>query len=442
MKILLLQSPLGLPYRHVYPHGICCLATSLKEKHEVKVIDPNVVPDRKLFIKNLVEVFKPDVIGISLRNIDTVRENVPWLFHIPFKEFVHELRNILPETPLIVGGPGFSIFPEELMEFCPEIDLGVYLEGEESFPELLESLNQPENIKGIFYRKNNNVLFSGDRLMPNMANLPAVDRSFVDIGHYTKLPYNIGVETKRGCALDCAYCSYPHLNGRKLRLRAPWRIVDEIEGLAYRYKLKTFSFIDSVFDVPRGHCVAICEEIIKRKVKIKWLGWFNGKDFDEELFSLALHAGCDFFSFSPDAYTPRTLKGLKKHLKHEDIRRIYNIFKRSKEPVKVTFNFFGNSPDIRLMDFLRTLVFCLKARVGLHHCLHRAGMDYIRIFPGTALHRIAIEKKALAPDANLLPDSLEHFKDLFYHEPNTKTIDFLFRLFSALKGKGYSVHGD
>ena len=157
--------------------------------------------------------------------------------------------------------------------------------------------------------------------------------------------------------------------------------------------------------MPRAHCAAICEEIIKRKVKVKWLAWFNGEDFDKELFSLALNAGCDFFSFSPDAYTPRTLRGLQKHLKHEDIDRIYRLFKQCKEPVKVTFNFFGNSPDIRLTDFLRTLAFCLKAKASLRHCLHRVGMDYIRILPNTALYKIALEKKVLMPDIDLLPDN-------------------------------------
>jgi anaerobic magnesium-protoporphyrin IX monomethyl ester cyclase len=442
MRVLLLQSPLGLPYRHVYPHGLCSLASSLKERYEVKVADPNVVPDPPAYIKSLVGSFKPDVMGISLRNIDTVRQNVPWLFYLPFKRFLNELRIISPGTPLIVGGPGFSIFPKALMEFCPEIDLGVYLEGEESLPELLENLNRPENVKGIFFRKNNEILFSGNRLPPDMTNMPAIDRSFIDVGPYTALPYDIGVETKRGCILDCAYCSYPYLNGRKLRLRTPARIVDEIEELAYKYKLKTFSFIDSVFDVPGAHCIAICEEMIKRKVKIKWLAWFNGEDFDGELFSLALRAGCNFFSFSPDAYTPRTLRGLQKHLKHEDIGRIYKIFRQHREPVKVTFNFFGNSPDIRLIDFLRTLAFCLRAKVFLRHCLHRAGMDYIRILPNTALHRIALEKRIITPGINLLPDNTETFQKLFYHEPDARTVDFLFRVFNGLQGKGYAVEGD
>jgi len=169
------------------------------------------------------------------------------------------------------------------------------------------------------------------------------------------------------------------------------------------------------------------------------LAWFNGEDFDKELFSLALNAGCDFFSFSPDAYTPRTLKGLQKHLKHEDIDRIYRLFKECEEPVKVAFNFFGNSPDIRLTDFLRTLAFCLKAKASLRRCLHRAGMDYIRILPNTALYRIALEKKVLTPDADLLPDSAAGYQEVFYHEPHTRTIDLLLRLFNGLQGKGYAV---
>jgi anaerobic magnesium-protoporphyrin IX monomethyl ester cyclase len=442
MRVLLLQSPLGRPYRHVYPYGLCCLASALREKHEIKIVDPNVVPDPTNHIRNLLAEFQPHVIGVSLRNIDTVRNNVPWLFHLPFKSLLGELKRLSPETPLIVGGAGFSLFPGELMRMCPEIDFGVYLEGEECFPELLDNLSQPEQVKGLFYRKHSDILFSGKRTLPEIAKLPMVNRDFVDPAPYTTFPYDVGVETKRGCALDCAYCSYPRLNGRRLRLRAPDKVVDEIEELVNRYKLRSFSFIDSVFDVPREHCTAICEQILKRGVKIGWLAWFNGRDFDEALFSLALRAGCSFFAFSPDAYTPRTLKGLHKHLRHEDIARIYKIFKSHRGPVKVSFNFFANSPEIRLLDFLRTLVFCLKARVMLRHRLHRAGMDYIRILPNTALYRIALEKQTLAPDTDLLPDNAEHFQRLFYHEPNSSSVDFLMGVFRSLQGKGYAREQD
>ena len=434
MRVLLIQAPLGRAYRNVFPYGLCCLASVLKPAHEVMIFDPNVVSDWKPEIKTRVERFRPEVIGVSLRNIDTVRENVPLLFHLAFRELLTWLKGIAPEIPLIAGGPGFSLFPEEIMERSPEIDFGVFLEGEESLPELLNSLDRSHLVPGIFYRSSGEIRFSGQRPAPDMASLPRVDRSLVDNRPYTALPYDIGVESKRGCGLCCAYCSYPHLNGQRVRLRPPGEVAEEIEDLVRRYQLTSFSFIDPVFDLPKEHCLAVCEEIIRRDLKVDWTAWFNGKEFDRELLLLAAR----LFFFSPDGYTDRALRGLHKHLGRKDIVRIYRLFRKYGQGLKLTLNFFGNSPDIRLLDFIRTLLFCARVKIFLSHGLQRVGMDYIRILPRTELHQIALRKGVLTAESDLLPDHPDGFKRLFYHEPGAPWVDPLFRWFDHWQGRGYA----
>jgi anaerobic magnesium-protoporphyrin IX monomethyl ester cyclase len=337
----------------------------------------------------------------------------------------------------VVGGTGFSMFPWEVMERSPEIDLGVFLEAEESFPELLENLGRPETVAGVFYRKDGQVLRTGCRTPPNVSKMPAIDMSFVDLAGYTAFPYNMGVQTKRGCILDCAYCSYPALNGRQLRLREPGQVVDEIDELVTRYGLKTLSFLDSVFNIPQEHCVAICQELIRRRVSVKWYAWFNCREFSEDLFALALRAGCEIFCFSPDAYTARGLEALQKQLCRQDIRRIVKMFERYRGPARLSFNFFGSFPGMRLPDLLRTLAFSMEARARLRGRLHAVGIEHIRILPGTAVHRLAMEKGVITPETNLLPENVDDYGKLFYREPNAWFADFLFRKFHVVSEKWF-----
>ncbi len=435
MKILLSQSPLGPKESVVFPQGICCVATSVKAKHDLKVFDPNIEVGYQNKLRELIASFQPDVIGVSLRNIDTTRINDPKFYYLVFLDFLVELKTIAPDVTIIAGGAGFSIFPERLMELCKEIDFGVHLEAEESFPELLENLNDPAGVKGVFIRDNEGVIYTGDRNHVDVAALPIVDRSFIDINKYRLKPFDIGIETKRGCMLNCAYCCYPHLNGKGVRLRTPGQVVDEIEELIEKYTLKNFTFIDSVFDVPKNHCVAIVNEIISRKIKIDWSAWFSGREFDEDLFFLFVKAGCKDFSFSPDAYTTKALKGLNKYIRHKDIIRIYNIFKKHavETDTKVSFNFFINSPEIGLVDFFRTLFFCVKAKIVLGDRLSGIGTDYIRIMPFTLLYNTALKKKRITPETNLLPDTIDDYKGIFYHEPGSMVVDGIFMSFQKIK---------
>lgn len=104
----------------------------------------------------------------------------------------------------------------------------------------------------------------------------------------------------------------------------------------------------------------------------------------------------------------------------------------------MTFNFFANSPETGLLDFLRTIAFCYRARFRLSHCLHRAGMDYIRILPDTPLYETALRKQVLDETVSLLPWTPEDFGRLFYHEPGSRLQDLLFKLVSGLQGRGYA----
>src|SRR5262249_39093413 len=153
---------------------------------------------------------------------------------VVIREMVAALR-LRRDVPIIMGGVGFSIMPEKILEYCGA-DFGIVCEGEVSFPMLLTRLvnKQPyDDISGLVYRsggqfKRNPVAFA------NLVAVGAHHRLLVNNEKYFATGGLAAVETKRGCTRACIYCVEPLVKGRRVRLRDPRDIADEIESLADR----------------------------------------------------------------------------------------------------------------------------------------------------------------------------------------------------------------
>ncbi len=436
MKILLVQAYLGRREKEgaLYPIGLAYLASVLGRKHEVKILDPNLYENPLDEVASVLNAFKPDVVGISQRNIDTTQLRDLFLYINALEPTVRLVRKTLPSAKILVGGSGFSLFPERIMQSIPEIDCGVYLEGEESLPELLDNLATPEKVKGLYIRKNGNVVFTGLRMLPNFDALPFPDRNTVS--KYTVFhPLAIGVQTKRGCPLGCTYCSYPHLNGKGLRLRTPSRVVDEIEDLVKNHGVKSFSFLDSVFNLPRSFAVDICNELAKRKLGVTWSGWYSPIGFDEELFAIARNAGCEHFAFSPDAITNQSLKMMGKEFTEDDVQRVFSIARRHKDG-KFGFSFFCNTPGLNFKGYLKLLLFFIKGNLLLFG-RGGVGLSWVRIEPFTKIKDQAIKDGIINETTDLFATTPEELGKLFYLNPKLKLEDFItHKLLDSVKFAG------
>ncbi len=423
MRILLVQSYLGRrdPRGPVFPLGLACIASMLK-KHQLKLLDLNVEVNPYPKLKEELLNFDPHMVGISARNVDTTMSRDIFYYFKEVKPTAELIKKTRPGVKLVIGGSGFSMFAGKFMERIPEIDVGVYLEGEESMPELLANLNNPEKVRGLFIRKNSSIHFTGNREFPDFDALAMPDRDIIELGPYSgRSDYNIGIETKRGCCLKCTYCDYPFLNGDRLRLRSPEKVGDEIEKLVKNLGIRNFMFVDSVFNIPVSHARAICHEIINRGLDVDWNAYYDIKDIDEEFILLAQKAGCRHFSFSPDAITDKGLNCLNKNFAVKDIYRSLSIARKMKG-AKFGYSFFCNSPGQDLMGYLKTLFFFLKANLLL---MGKGGvsLNWIRIEPNTRIHQIAIEKAVMDQNTDLLPVSEAGLPSLFYNPPPLKYID-------------------
>ncbi len=214
-RVLLVQSHWAPPgedstSKPVYPLGLVYLATAISPKHTVKMIDLCVTETPWKDLSDVIKEYCPDVVGISIRNADSFgysddipSDNLSISFCL---KNLTETMNVVNEAgfsgKIVIGGQTFSMFPERIMALSDLIDFGVFLEGEKTFSILLDNMDKPELVKGIYFRRNGEVLFTGRREHVDLAKIGPPDRSLLPADIYVKSPEGIGVQSKRGCILS------------------------------------------------------------------------------------------------------------------------------------------------------------------------------------------------------------------------------------------------
>lgn len=387
MKVLLIAVNQEKHPYPVQPIGAIYIAAALKEKgHQVKFLDLNFVDDVKSEIALAVSEFKPGLIGISMRNIDNCfYPNME--FYLPK---IREIVNCCKETTsarLVVGGSGFSVMPEEILEYL-NVDIGIAGNGEQVICDLVSKIEQGaevEKVEGIVYRKNGHYIrntatytsYGFDRLAPA--------RYLLDLKKYFEEGSVAPIQSKRGCEFTCIYCTYPLIEGERVRLRDPKEVVDEIERLKNEFGIDYVFFIDNVFNYPVDHAASICKEIINRKVKIGWTGFFNPAFITKELVALLKESGCSGVEFGTEAACDKMLKSLGKNFNVKTLIRSHKLC--AEAGIKTCHYLLLGGPG----ETLETVEESLNLMRELKPTAVIVATG-IRIYPGTPLEKIAVEE--------------------------------------------------
>ena len=204
---------------------------------------------------------------------------------------------------------------------------------------------------------------------------------------YKEAPF-APIITTRGCPYSCIYCSAPITAGKKMRYRDPTKVVDEIERLINDYGVKEIQIEDDNFTLKRKHAFAICEEIIKRKIKVHW-SLPNGVRIDKldpELLALMKKSGCYSMSLGIESANQRILDLIKKRLDKELVRKVVRWVKESGID-GVGFFMIGFPTETR-KEIMETINFARSLDID------RAYFSKAVPLPGTELYDIWIEKYA------------------------------------------------
>jgi radical SAM superfamily enzyme YgiQ (UPF0313 family) len=394
MKVLLISAntePINMP---VVPVGLGAVAVATQEAgHEVKLLDLMNVRDPGLVARNVAETFTPDVIGISVRNVDDQQMENPTFLLDPVKEIMKHCRSV-SAAPIVLGGAGYSIFPESALLYLGG-DMGIQGEGEVAFPTLLSLLERgddPSQVPGLFMP--NQGSRRKKKLEPNLDLLMLPDiqpwSSLAEKDENLWMP----VQTRRGCPMNCSYCSTSTIEGRIIRKRSPGMVADWIAACT-RAGFKRFYFTDSIFNIPAWYARRLCSALAERAPDIAWRCIVYPGHINEGLVREMARAGCTEVALGFESGSKRILRLMHKGFGPEDIRRTAKIFAH-----------YG----IRRMGFLM-LGGPGESRQSVEESLVFADslqMDFmkitlgIRIYPGTALAERALIEGIITRDDNLL----------------------------------------
>jgi radical SAM superfamily enzyme YgiQ (UPF0313 family) len=338
---------------------------------------------------------QPDFIGISLRNIDDVVIKSRETYFGALIETCRELRKIT-SVPIILGGSGFSIFPEQLLGLSGA-DFGIRGEGEASFVALLHALERGEDyshIPGLLHRRGNEMVTNPLRMNGSAEAVCVPDRPAHVADFYLQKSSMLNVQTQRGCAFDCCYCTYPLIEGRGYSRRAPEAVGEEIAELQSRGARYVF-MVDSVFNSSADHVMRVCEAILRRNVKMRWGCFLRPKNLTRELMETMARAGLTHIEFGSDSFCDEVLHAYGKRVTFDDILQS-NELARAQKVDCCHFLICGGPGETR--ETLRT-TFGNSRQLQDAVILALVGM---RIYPGTPLFRRAIREGRISGETELL----------------------------------------
>ncbi len=274
--------------------------------------------------------FKPDYLVINVAT--------PTLEHD--LESLKIAKEILPDIITLAKGAAFLTLSEEIMNKHSELDIVIFGEVEETLKEILN--NKPLNeIKGIYFRNNNEIIFTGQRpFIENLDEIPFPARHLVDNSIYRRPDNNkvqAVIKVSRGCPFHCFFCLATPVSGAKVRKRSVENIFEEIKECVEKYGITNFVFWSDIFNIDREWVFALCNKIIESGLKITWSANTRADTADFEMAKIMYKSGCRLVSIGVESGSQYMLDKIGKKIKLDDVRRTVSIFKKAKIRI---YNYF------------------------------------------------------------------------------------------------------
>ena len=343
----------------VIPLGLLYVVAATPARHETVVWDLCFEDEPLAALARHLDAFGPDVVAIGMRNIQN-HDYTGTADNLRYYRSLFATVRAHSAAPVVLGGGGFSVMPEALLRHL-QPDFGIAGEGETAFVRLLEAIERGDGdfgtVPNLFRLVDGEVVATPPApAFQVLDTLQVPDRRLVDARHYAR--YGIdSVQTKRGCALHCDYCTYPIIEGRSTRSRDPVRVVDEMFlSLERAPSIRHFFIVDSVFNLPPSHAKAVCRELIARRWQVPWSAYANPIAFDQELADLMVAAGCAGVEIGADSGVDAVLDRMRKGFRSEAITRMHAVCQRA--GLRDCYTFILGTPGESIADACATLDFC------------------------------------------------------------------------------------
>lgn len=375
-----------LPCKKVYPTGITYLADFIhRRRPDVRqhILDLSLLPraDRPVALRETTHRHRPELICFSWRDIQIfsphegdasleqafnfyyagnplkrlaasfqglrnlyryyqdIRLNLsyPWLIH---REF--------PGARIMIGGGAFTAFADQLIDKLPEGTLGLLGEGEDA---ILKVLNGESLADERFIIKENGQITKGTQRQPALLDALTIDLPYLTSifpQHTAYVNDCIGVQTKRGCPYDCAFCLYPYIEGKRVRYRPPRNVVRDMVQYYHQWGARRFWFTDAQFITGKEaypQCTEILERMIHERLKVEWSGYVRTSLITGALAKLMVASGVGDLEVAITAGSQKVLNSLHMGFKLEHLYDGCRYLKEAGFAGRVILNYSLNSPE-------------------------------------------------------------------------------------------------
>ena len=375
-----------LPCKKVYPTGITYLADFIHRRRpdvRQRILDLSLYPlgDRAKILRETTTSFQPELVCFSWRDIQifSPHEGDASLEHAfnfyyasnPLKRIVASfqgLRNLyryytdirnnlsypwvirkeFPSAQIMIGGGAFTAFADQLIERLPEGTIGILGEGEDA---ILKVLNGESLDEERFIIRERGRISKGTKHTPALLDSLTVDLPYLT-SIFPQYPEYvgecIGVQSKRGCPYDCAFCLYPYIEGKRVRYRPPENVVKDISQYYHQWGARRFWFTDAQFITGKDaypQCTEILERIIREKLEIEWSGYVRTSLINAELAKLMVRSGVGDLEVAITAGSQKVLNSLHMGFKLEHLYDGCRHLRDAGFTGRVILNYSLNSPE-------------------------------------------------------------------------------------------------
>jgi len=340
-----------------------------------------------------IGMLRPDVIGISVRNIDDQCMESPRFLLGQAADLVATCR-AWSSAPLVLGGAGYGIFPDAALAYLGA-DYGVCGEGEATFPALLARLERgedPASLPGVYAAHGRGG--TTPTVASNLDDFPDPPGDLWPTADPAESDLWVPVQSRRGCPLDCSYCSTARIEGRAVRARDPRRVVAEMARLS-RDGFRRFYFVDSTFNRPLAYALELCRCIAAQRLDILWRCILYPHEVPEALAQAMAEAGCVEVGLGFESGSPRILRAMNKQYLPGEVREISDRL-AAHNIRRMGFLLLGG-PGETQETVEESLAFATSLRLDLLKVT-----TGIRIYPGTPLAGIAIQEGVIGAEDDLL----------------------------------------
>ncbi len=410
MKVLVISTNRNAFPMPVIPLGACMVAEAAERAgHDVKVLDLMFTQDPLRVVRRVMEEGKPDVVGISVRNIDNNDIQSPVFFVKDLAPLMDTVRSVT-QAPIVLGGAAVPVMPEELLRYTGA-SWAVLGDGETVFPLLLKELSEgrsPKTLPGMAWIEEGAFHSNPCASSANGCScVPPDFRRWIDIEAYLRRLSTVPLQSKLGCQFSCVYCTYRKIEGNRYRLSDPGEVADAVGRLAAR-GFRHIEFVDNVFNSPYDHALAICEKLARMRSRVSLQSLeVNPLYVDDTLLTAMERAGFSGIGITVESASDEVLEGLGKGFTVEHVNKAADVIRRHALPCVWIFMLGG--PNETRETVRETLWFAEKA-------VRRRDVVFIgmgiRIYPGTGLEAIARKQGLLS----LSPG--EMLQPVFYVSPD------------------------